>query len=182
MTARHIVPLALAFGTLWVAAVLHARLSAGAEPRMRATGSASLEVQTSDSVPTSPDQLFAYLQAGSYQSFSHESSAHPTGGPHATAVIAYLNGILDPSMSTGTQPHPRGAAAVLELFDGSGAAAGWAVMVKTHEGSKPGDGWFWYSVASITDGNPAVASWREAACLDCHSSGSDYVLSPYPLQ
>lgn len=41
-------------------------------------------------VPTSADELFAYLQSGAYKAFPHESAPHPSVGPHGQ-VQTYIN-------------------------------------------------------------------------------------------
>jgi len=147
------------------------------------TASASQQATSADTVPTAPQALFDYLQAGRYKSFTHESAAHSSRGEHLVTVIAYFNAILHSSMTAGNTAHPRGAAAIIEMLDEDDALTGWGVSVKTHAASLDGKGWFWYEVLRTADAeSPTAANWGVSSCLGCHTSGRDFVLSNYPLR
>ncbi len=76
-----------------------------------------------------------------------------------------------------------GAGIVKEMYDADRNLQGWAVMVKTAADSAGGKGWFWYEVTSTTDGsNPVAVGNGVPLCFGCHTAGSDYVLTEYPLQ
>ena len=146
------------------------------------TVTSNAQVASVDTVPAAAGALFQYLQDGKYTGFAHEAAAHPSAGQHPVSVIVHLNSVLQASLSAGNAEHPRYSAAVAEVFDQSGNLTGWAVSVKTHTASE-GKGWFWYEVLNTTEGgNPTAANWGVAECLDCHSSGRDFVLSNYPLR
>jgi hypothetical protein len=133
--------------------------------------------------PTERNALLAWLQAGNYKSWVHESKPHPSAGPHPVQVVAYLNKSLDASLAAGNKAHPKGAAAVKELLDGSGNLSGWAVSVKTDTDSANGKGWYWYEILGINAGDRGVADGNGVAlCFGCHTPGKDYVLIPYPLK
>ncbi len=144
------------------------------------SGSVSI---ASDTPPANGDELFDWLKAGNYKSWVHESKQHPSAGPHPQAVIAYLNSILDESMASGADNHPQGAAAVKELFDGSGNLSGWAVSIKTDADSAAGQGWYWYEMLGTTVDSRVVADGNGVPlCFGCHTPGNDFVLIPYPLK
>lgn len=133
--------------------------------------------------PASSKELFEWLKAGSYQDWAHESAAHPAPGAHPGGVRAHLNPALEASLKGGSKAHPAGAAAVLELYGSSGKLHGWAVGIKTQGDSAGGQGWYWYEVLSVKDGNRTLAADRGVpACVECHAQGRDFVMTPYPLE
>ena len=156
-----------------------------------ATGSAfdaTADTPNVDSViPTGQPALFSYLQEGSYKDFvSRESTMHPSTGPHTKVglpVRVFLDPKMDASLRAGNESHPMGAGIVKEMYDADRNLQGWAVMVKTAADSAGGKGWFWYEVTSTTDGsNPVAVGNGVPLCFGCHTAGSDYVLTEYPLQ
>ncbi len=129
--------------------------------------------------PTNSAELVPWLEAGEYLDWDAESAPHPSAGPHGT-VRTFFNDVLTASFEAGASEHPQDAATVKELYDAGGSLDGWAVMVKVQADSAGGDGWYWYEVigASVFADGTGVA-----LCTGCHSGGgTDYVLSPYPLQ
>ena len=76
-------------------------------------------------------------------------------------------------------PDPVGAAAVKELFGSTGSEVlGYAVMVKVEEGTAA-DSWYYYEDYNGTDYADGIGP---GLCTGCHSGGTDYVLTPWPLQ
>lgn len=147
------------------------------------TSSASGGGAGGEAVPTSGAELFDYLKAGGYLGFPAESAPHASAGPHGGKVRTYVNPSLKASLQAGNAEHPAGAAAVKELHQSSDTVQGWAVMVKTEAASDGGDGWYWYEIYSATDPSSPVADGNGVAlCYNCHASGKDYFLSPFPLQ
>ena len=135
----------------------------------------------SGGVPTSSDDLFKWLQAGKYKSWSKESAIHTSIGPHDD-VLTYINSSLEDSLKGEPAAHPAGAAAVKELYK-EGKQYGWAVSVKIQPDSARGQGWYWYEVVSMTDGSKLMgAGLGVPLCWGCHSPGKDFVLSKYPLE
>ena len=140
--------------------------------------------------PTQLDELFQYLNDGKYKSFVHrESKLHPSQGPHVRfnrPVRVFLSEDLAASMAAGNASHPAGSSAVKEMYRDDGKTLqGWSVAVKTQEDSDGGEGWWWYEVTSTTDptrlgGGRAGNGVR--VCTGCHASGSDFILTGYPLQ
>lgn len=136
-----------------------------------------------DAVPTTRDELFAYLQGGGYRGFARESAVHASAGPHGGSVLTFINGALERSLAAGNAAHPKGAAAVKELYGADRTTlTGWAVEVKTEADSAGGQGWYWYEVFSTTDGSRPIEGFGNPVCTGCHAEGRDYVRIPFPLQ
>ncbi len=132
-------------------------------------------------VPTTGDQLFPYLQAGSYRTFSAESAPHASAGPHGL-VRTFINPALEGSLAAGDASHPVGSAAVKEMYRDD-ALVGWAVYVKTQAETDGGNGYYWYEVSSTEDPSRVVAAGNGApTCTGCHAAGQDFTLSAFPLQ
>ncbi|NKB88133.1 MAG: hypothetical protein GKS06_07935 [Acidobacteria bacterium] len=143
---------------------------------------------TSDGLPVSEAALFEYLQDGGYGDFeAKESRTHPGRGPHTSVtspVRVFYNDILASSMEANNAEHPRGASAVKEMFTADGQPQGWAVMVKTHDETDEGRGWYWYEVTSDTDSSALAANGNGVpGCIACHSfRDQDLILSGFPLR
>lgn len=138
-------------------------------------------------VPTNMEELYDYLSKGTYKEFAaQESGRHPSVGPHIKVdwpVKVFLDDSLDASLKAGNASHPSGSAAVKEMFNESGELQGWGVMVKTSETDGGGKDWFWMEVTSPTDDSDPVAVGNGVPlCTSCHSIGSDFVLTDYPLR
>ena len=133
--------------------------------------------------PTKPADLQAWLVAGHYKAWHHESKRHESAGPHPVEVQTYVSPSLHATLATGG-PHAVGAAAVKELYNGDGKHTGWAVSVKVDADSKEGRGWYWYEVFATTEkAKPAYDGKGKQLCRDCHTEGGiDQVLIPFPLQ
>jgi hypothetical protein len=138
-------------------------------------------------VPTDLQDLFSYLQDGSYKNFAaQESGQHPTRGPHTNVswpVRVFMDPLINASLAAGNTSHPAGSSIVKEMYNGDGDLQGWAVMVKTQDDSAGGKGWFWYEVTSTRSGSDPVAAGNGVQlCQGCHFIGRDFVLTDYPLQ
>ncbi|MCY1058350.1 hypothetical protein [Nannocystis sp. SCPEA4] len=145
------------------------------------TSAASTTGDEQASPPTdSAEQLEQWLAAGLYRSWLAESQIHPSAGPHGGNVRTFVDAALAQSLADANGMHPQGAATVKELYgDGTDVIVGYAVMVKLAPDSANGDGWYWYERTGTTvyaDGTGVKL------CTGCHADGSDYVLTPYPLQ
>ena len=94
-----------------------------------------------------------------------------------------MNASMKDSLKAGKKTLPKGAAAVKEMFSKAGQLEGWAVMLKTKDDSDGGQGWFWYETTNIADSGEIVARGNGVAmCYGCHSPGTDFVLTGYPLK
>lgn len=134
-------------------------------------------------VPVGGSRLFGWLKAGSYKAFARESAVHLSIGPHGS-VRVYLNPTLEASLKASRETHPVNSAAVKEIYESDKTTLkGWAVSVKFQADSADGNGWYWYEVLSVTDGQSPVADGRGlSGCANCHGSGKDYLITRYPLQ
>ena len=133
-------------------------------------------------VPSTPNEVNAWLQTRKYECWARESVVHLSAGPHGGNVRTYLNAALDASMK-GSAEHPQGAAVVKEFYgQGTTTVTGWAVAVKTQAQSASGQGWYWYEVFGTDPGATTIEGQGLGTCTGCHSGGKDYVLTPYPLQ
>jgi hypothetical protein len=101
-------------------------------------------------------------------------------------VRTYLNDALAASLTAGGEQHPLGAAAVKELYGGSGdEVRGWSVSIKTAAASAGGANWYWLE---HFNGNGVAAGQGIGLCTGCHSqnyrtfTSKDLVLIPFPLQ
>ena len=131
-----------------------------------------------NAVPTDAAGMTAWLAADGYAGWAAESAPHASTGPHGR-VLTHFNDILVASFDAGDATHPVGSAAVKELLADDDTVAGFAVMVKTSEGSDAAS-WYWYRQF---DGSVTAEGDGFAACDACHSDGGvDRVLTPYPLQ
>ncbi len=90
----------------------------------------------------------------------------------------YLNEALYTSLvCDGVDPHPKGAAAVQELFDlGNENAVGWSVNRKLQADSDEGRGWYWYQEF---DGRVLAAGSGVGECVGCHSDGEFFLSHDY---
>jgi len=131
-------------------------------------------------VPTDGAALDSFLDQGRYKTWPVESAPHSSAGPHFGRVLTFINETLRDSLEAGNASHPVGSASVKELFGPSGNdVLGYAVFVKTQADSDAGQGWYWYE---IYNDNVVVAASGAGLCTGCHSGGSDFVLTPFPLQ
>ena len=129
--------------------------------------------------PLGGTALAEWLQAGHYKTWQAESAVHASTGPHFGKVRAFLNPALFDSMTAQSGQHPRGAVAVKELYGDGDTVRGWAVAIKIAAESSGGSNWYWYEIFD----NRTVRDARGVPlCSGCHSTGRDYVLTPWPLK
>ena len=123
--------------------------------------------------------LLNWLDGGGYADWPAESAVHVGGGPHFGDVRTFLNEALIESLEAGADEHPAGSATVKELYGSGASVLGWSVSIKLDDDSAGGDNWFWYE---YYEGNVLADGDGIAVCTGCHGGGTDYVLSPFPLQ
>jgi hypothetical protein len=129
-----------------------------------------------DVPPTGARAILPWLEAGSYENWPAESDVHPSSGPHGS-VRTFVNQTLFDSMAASSMVHPADSAAVKELYSG-GTMIGWAVGVRLDDG--PGEqAWYWYE---LLNGSVVADGIGVGLCANCHAGGTDYVLTPFPLQ
>lgn len=136
--------------------------------------------------PTEEAALAAWLAAGHYKAWPSESGLHPSTGPHFGDVRTFVNPPLLDSLTAAASAHPKGAAAVKELYGGGTELRGWSVMIKAAAESttkSAGDGWYWYETY---EGSVYGGSFGAGICVGCHAMNDpnfkDHVLTPFPLQ
>lgn len=129
--------------------------------------------------PADPAAIPAWLSSGEYLGWTGESGVHPSTGPHFGGVRTYVNDALFQSLDAGAAMHPMGAAVVKELYADGDTVRGWSLMVKVQADSAGGNGWYWYE---LYDDSVLADGTGLGVCTGCHGGGSDYVLSPFPLQ
>lgn len=130
-------------------------------------------------VPSTTAALVPYLESGAYRSLPHESRPHASTGPHGGNVQTYITPALEASLRAGNSEHPQCAAMVKELFGGGTTVTGWAVAVKKEPTSAAGANWYWYEGKGLSAGFQGDGV---ALCTACHSGGTDFVLTPFPLR
>jgi hypothetical protein len=123
-------------------------------------------------------ELVPWLEAGTYLGWAAESGIHPSTGPHFGDVRTFVNAPLIDALQAGATEHPVGAATVKELYANGDQVRGWSVSLKVSAGTG-GDTWYWFEVY---DGSVLAEGEGHSACVGCHAGGSDYVLTPFPLQ
>jgi len=129
-------------------------------------------------VPTNATDLEAFLTADGYAAWDAESAVHSSTGPHGM-VRTFVNQDLFDSLTASNASHPVCAASIKELYENDGTTLqGYAVMVKVTDGTS-GDDWYWYE---IIGNNVVVDGTGVGGCTGCHSAGSDFFRSPFPLQ
>jgi hypothetical protein len=129
-------------------------------------------------VPIGGEALRPWLEAGSYLGWAAEGSIHTPNSPHPSMVRVFVNDLLLESLEEGGTEHPAGSAAVKEIYGPSLDLRGWAVTVKVQDDADNGRGWYWYErvgTFQFADGT------GEVGCTGCHSQGTDYFRSPFPL-
>jgi hypothetical protein len=160
--------------TLAVALGCSAAPNEAGSPGAPAGGSAGKPAEGggSPAVPDAPDQqseLVAFLSRADYVTWAAEPAFHGSSGPHASAFRVYYGPIATRALSEDADTFPKGAAVVKE-FEGGG----WAVWIKVDADSDEGRGFFWYEqVGDRIYGNARGSR----ACVGCHSSGRDFLLS-----
>lgn len=129
-------------------------------------------------VPTSRPALDEFLVQRKYLHFAAETRLHQSEGPHFGRVRTFMNPLMYNSLAAKMREHPQGAAAIKEIYKGGEVLAGWAVMVKVAARGDAGEGYFWFEAV---DGRVVSEGRGNPVCAQCHESGQDLVLTPYPL-
>lgn len=130
-------------------------------------------------IPTDAAALGDWLEGFGYLQWDAESSVHPSTGPHFGGVRTFLSPELVTSLQAGNAEHPMGSATVKELYGDGDVILGWSVSVKLAADSAGGDNWYWYE---LYDGSVIAEGEGVGVCTGCHGDGTDYVLTPFPLQ
>ena len=131
-----------------------------------------------EAVPTNEAELIPWLEGGAYETWLTESGVHESSGPHFGGVRTFVDDCLAASLEAGATEHPPGSAAIKQLYGDGDAIVGYSVMVKVAAGTGD-DTWYWFERYGETVYADAIGS---ELCTGCHGAGTDYFLSPWPLQ
>lgn len=124
------------------------------------------------------DALTAWLGAGEYLAWTAESAIHDSTGPHFGNVRTWLSDELVDSLEQNESSYPLCSATVKELYGADDRRGGFSVSVKVALEGTASD-WFWFE---IYESEILAFGTDVPVCVNCHSAGTDYLLSPYPLR
>jgi hypothetical protein len=127
--------------------------------------------------PTRSRALVAWLQAGTYRSWTPEPAVRPSVTAHGQNVRTWLNPILVDDLRSGRPTFRKGAALVKELyFAGQEEVVGFSVMRKVRKRSgRSGRGWYFFE--TFDGATPIVRPGRGVSvCVGCHRDGQDFYL------
>lgn len=121
--------------------------------------------------PEAADSFWTRIQASDYPSWSRApgyEARQPSSAPHGDSVEIYVNPVIQ-AVITDAKPlaeWPLDSWVIKAGYDGDDAL----FLVASME--KRSDGWFF---AEYDEAGSAAYSGKPDLCLDCHSSGSDYM-------
>jgi hypothetical protein len=122
--------------------------------------------------PEQADALWDRIHAESYRSFARApgyETRRPSDAPHSDQVDIYVNDVVAQALADGgISSWPVGSLIVKDGFTDDGELDLVAVM------DKRADGWFWAEYLDVEAGD-AEFSGKPDICIDCHSSGADFV-------
>jgi hypothetical protein len=124
------------------------------------------------------DALTAWLSDENYLAWTAESAIHDGAGPHFGNVRTWLSDELIASLEQNMSSYPLCSATVKELYGTDEQRGGFSVSVKVAEDGTSSD-WFWFE---IYESEVLAFGTDVSVCVNCHSAGTDYLLSPYPLR
>jgi hypothetical protein len=132
--------------------------------------------------PRGHEAISEYLRQRRYSNFAVEPAIHQSSGPHGGRVLTFVNAPLEQSLRDGTASHPVGSASIKELYRDRDEVQGWAVSVKVTDQGGPQD-WYWYYLLSTASGaTPSADGLGVPLCANCHSAGTDYLLTFGPFE
>jgi hypothetical protein len=117
--------------------------------------------------------ITVFLQAGKYQAWTREAAVHGSVGAHGQ-VRVYVNDALRGSLKANATVHPRGSAAVAELYDSSQTTLlGQAFSMKV--AGATGDEWVFFEGQAPSYNAPTYVQGVSNPCWACHSGNGDAV-------
>ena len=126
--------------------------------------------------PRGTNDILTWIEAGHYMAWNCEAAPHPARPPgaHGTNRICTNDAL---SAATGEGPYPVGAAAVKEVFNGTGGIRLYAVYRKV-EAAAGGDSWYWFEGSR----DRVVANGEgDGTCTGCHGGAPrDFVFTVVP--
>jgi len=122
-----------------------------------------------DQDPEGAEDLWQRIHDDGYRSWARApgyETRRQSNAPHGNEVDIYVNGVLEEALgASGVSSWPDGSLIVKDGFDGSDLE-----LVAAME--KRGAEWYW--VEWDGDGS-STYSGKPDLCIDCHTSGADYV-------
>jgi hypothetical protein len=123
--------------------------------------------------PDAAAALWDRIQAENYRGFARApgyEQRQPSNTAHSDQVDIYVNDVMQEAIEGGEPlaSWPEGSLVVKDGFDGDGELDLVAAM------DKRAGGWFWVEWTD-PDGSEPKYSGEPELCIDCHSSGSDFV-------
>jgi hypothetical protein len=136
----------------------------------------------------------AWLAGGAYKTWTCEPAIHEARAPSPHGFNRICSNDVIAANASGSNPWPKGAAAVKELYASMTATTpiGYAVYLKTSSASANGTNWYWYERVPLDspaphDTNGVVADGRGGTgpameiCVGCHGgAGMDTAHTPSP--
>lgn len=128
--------------------------------------------------------LLRFLREHRYRdTFTAEPAAHSSDGPHGGTVRTWYSPRLVEDLAEDREVFRRGGVMVKELFlggDGSADPIGYAVMIKTQRTKSPRRrSWRYYETFDAEQKRFDFAGRGLRLCADCHSDGTDFLLSTF---
>lgn len=156
-----------------------------AAPQAGVTPAADASPAMDPSPPTGRAAVEAWLAAGSYKTWTCESTVHASRSPSPHGFNRICSNMAIAANASGTASWPSGAAAVKELYNDAtgGAPIGYSLYLKQDADSADGSGWYWFERIESTiyaDGRGSSGGAR-SICVACHkSAGADSQHTPSP--
>lgn len=127
------------------------------------------------------DAAFEFVTCRRYIDSPAETERHGTSSPHGDETRVWINHTMEEALMANATEMPVGSVSTKEIYS-NGAQQGWALMVKVAAGTSA-DTWYWYEVLGSEPGTePVVAAVGASACTGCHSAGTDYFRTFFPLR
>lgn len=122
--------------------------------------------------PEGADALWEQIHEANYQGYARApgyDTRQPSDAPHSDNVEIFINETVVDALTNGElSSWPEGSLIVKDGYTDDGAHKLVAAM------EKRSDGWFWAEWDAEGD---AEYSGKPDVCIDCHASGSDFVLA-----
>lgn len=122
------------------------------------------------------EALLADVEADDYHSFDRMTGwevAHVEASTpfHGDFIDIYVNDILKTAVDGDGPPFPDGSIVVKEGFTTSDATTLFAIAIMEKQGTE------WFYAEYSPDGEVEDAGIDTAECLECHTTGTDHLLS-----
>jgi hypothetical protein len=123
-----------------------------------------------DQDPEGAKDLLQRIRDDDYRSWTRApgyAERKTSSAPHGDQVEIFVNDVVERALEGGEDAWPVGSIIAKDGYDDAGDLVLIAAMEKLE------DGWYWAEWDAETD--EADYSGRPSVCIDCHSTGDDYV-------